>query len=183
MSIYVKYFLRYWALVFLQTVLLNKVTLRWWAAPEGFPVFLPQIYPLFILFLPLETPLWFLLILGFALGLTVDMFSNTQGMHAAATVILAYARNMILLTLLPKNLSEYKNQIPSIYNLGWIPLLTYCLLLLLLHHIVFFTVEMWGFTNFQYLLIKILASIVTTMLLVVVYILLFERKNRVLNFQ
>ena len=82
MSIYLKNFLRFWLLVAIQALLLNKLTLRWWTEPAGFPIFIPQIYPLFILLLPFETPVWLLLFLGMGMGLTMDTFMNTAGMHS-----------------------------------------------------------------------------------------------------
>ena len=50
----------------------------------------PYLYILFILVLPVQMPRWFLLILAFALGITIDIFSNTLGMQAFATVFIAF---------------------------------------------------------------------------------------------
>src|SRR5690606_30576224 len=96
MSDYLKNFFRFCIVVLIQVLILNKITLRWWSQPIGFPVFIPYIYPLFILLLPFETPVWLLLILGFTMGITMDMFMNTAGMHACATVLLAYLRTNVL---------------------------------------------------------------------------------------
>src|SRR5690606_14041375 len=143
MSIYLKNFLRFCIIILIQVLVLNKITLRWWAQPAGFPVFIPYIYPLFILLLPFETPVWLLLFLGFALGLTMDSFMNTAGMHACATVLIAYLRTNVLNALLPKNLAEYPNQSPGVKNMGWMPFLVYSLFLVLIHHVVFFSIELW----------------------------------------
>ena len=177
MSVYLRNFLRFCLIVILQVLILNKVTLRWWLEPSGFPIFIPYVYPLFILLLPFETPVWLLLILGFITGLTIDTFMNTAGIHAAATVFIAYLRTNVLNALLPKNLSEYPNQSPSIKNMGWMPFLVYSAFLVLLHHIVFFTLELWNFSNISYLLLKIVASAVTSMLFIIVYLLLFTRQS------
>ena len=88
MNVYLKNILRFCIIILLQVLILNKITLRWWSEPSGFPVFIPYVYPLFILLLPFETPVWALLIMGFILGTTVDSFMNTAGMHAFATVVL-----------------------------------------------------------------------------------------------
>ncbi len=56
----------------------------------------PYIYILFIIALPVKTPRWLSLILAFILGLTLDIFSNTLGMHAFATVLIAFLRNGII---------------------------------------------------------------------------------------
>ncbi len=177
MSIYLRNFLRFCIIVFIQVLILNKITLRWWSQPSGFPVFIPYLYPLFILLLPFETPVWLLLGLGFTLGLTMDTFANTAGMHACATVLIAYLRTNVLNALLPKHLSEYPNQSPGVKNMGWMPFLVYAGFLILLHHAVFFTIELWSFSNVGYLLLKILASSVTSLLFVIAYLLLFTKQT------
>ncbi len=56
----------------------------------------PYIYVLFILLLPFETPGWLLLILAFLLGIIIDLFSGTMGMHASATVLMAFLRPFVM---------------------------------------------------------------------------------------
>ena len=175
MSIQLRNFLRFCLIICVQ-ILLNKVTLRWWSEPAGFPVFIPLLYPLFILLLPFETPVYLLLIIGFGTGLCMDMLMNTGGMQAAATVLVAYLRTNALNALLPRPLNEYPGQSPSVKNLGWVPFLTYSGFLILIHHSLYFTIELWSFTNVFMLLLKILASAVTSMLFVIVYLLLFTRQ-------
>jgi hypothetical protein len=176
MNVYIKNILRFAVIVLLQVLILNKITLRWWSEPVGFPVFIPYVYPLFILLLPFETPVWSLLILGFFLGTTIDSFMNTAGMHAFATVLVAYLRTNVLSALLPRNLSEYPNQHPNIKTMGWMPFVVYSAFLILLHHVAFFTIELWNFSNVGFLLLKVAASFVTSMLFIFVYILLFTRQ-------
>ena len=175
MSIYLRNFLRFWLIVLVQ-VLLSKITLRWWSEPATFPVFIPYLYPLFILLLPFETPVWLLLALGLAMGLTMDTFMNTPGMHASATVLIAYLRTNVLTALLPKNLVEYPNQSPNVKNMGWMPFLTYAAFLILIHHAVYFTLEFWSLAGITLLLLKIVASSATSMLFVIIYLLLFTKQ-------
>jgi rod shape-determining protein MreD len=176
MSIQLRNFLRFWLIIAVQ-VLLNKITLRWWAEPAGMhPIFIPLIYPLFILLLPFETPVWLLLLIGMITGLTVDGLMNTGGMHAAATVLMAYLRTNALSALLPRPLEEYRGLGPGVKNLGWAPFLTYGGFLILIHHAVYFSLMYWSFTNMLNLLLNILASAVTSMLFVIGYLLLFTRQ-------
>ena len=177
MSIYLKNFLRFCIIVLIQVLILNNITLRWWSQPVGFPVFIPYIYPLFILLLPFETPVWLLLSLGFAMGLTMDTFMNTAGMHASATVLIAYLRTNVLNALLSKNLAEYPNQSPGVKNMGWVPFLVYATFLIVIHHTLFFTIELWSLSNIVYLLLKIAASSVTSLLFIIAYLLLFTRQT------
>src|SRR4051812_14079872 len=168
MSIQLRNFLRFWLIIAVQ-VLLNKITLRWWSEPAGFPVFIPLLYPLFILLLPFETPVWGLLLIGLFTGLSVDTLMNTGGMHAAATVLMAYLRTNALTALLPRPLIEYPGQSPNVKNLGWPAFLTYAGFLILVHHAVYFSIEFWTFSNMLLLLLKIVASALTSMLFVIAY--------------
>lgn len=177
----VKQFFKFCIFILIQTQILDKIGLRWWTQPSGFPVFVPFIYPLFILLLPLETPVWLLLLIGFGTGITMDVFNNTAGMHAFACVLMAYLRTNVLNALLPKHLSEYGNQTPGIKNMGWMPFLTYSSFLIFIHHCVFFIIEMWNLDNVGYLALKILASVVTSMLLIVCYLLLFTQQRALKN--
>ena len=176
MSDYLRNFLRFWILVTIQVLLLNKISLRWWSYVSGHPIFLPYLYPLFILLLPFQTPVWLLLFLGMAMGLTVDAFMDTMGIHAMATVLIAYLRTNVLTALLPKNLAEYHNQSPNVRVMGWFPFITYAAFLVFIHHLVFFLVEQWPFSNIGLVLLTVLASTVTTLLLVIAYLLLFTRQ-------
>jgi hypothetical protein len=176
-NVYLKNILRFCIIILLQVLILNKITLRWWSEPVGFPIFIPYVYPLFILLLPFETPVWALLIMGFLLGVSIDSFMNTAGMHAFATILLAYLRTNVLSALLPRNLSEYAGQQPSIKSMGWMPFLVYSSFLIVLHHLVFFTIELWNFSNIGFLMLKVLASSVTSMLFIIVYLLLFTKQS------
>jgi len=173
----VKNILRFTVLVLLQVLILNKINLMWWTYPPGFPMFIPYIYPLFILLLPFETPVWTLLLAGFGLGITIDTFTNTAGMHAAATVLMAYLRTNVLSALLPRNMSEYEGLQPSVKNMGWSPFLVYSAFLITIHHLVFFTFEMWTFSGIGMILLKTFASGVTSMLFIIAYVLLFTRQS------
>lgn len=175
MSIYLKNLLRFCIIILLQVFILNKITLHWFTSPAG-ALFIPFVYPLYVLLLPFETPVWVLMILGFLMGVTVDTFMTTAGMHAFATVLIAYLRTNVLNALMPRNLSEYINQQPSVKNMGWTPFLVYSGFLVLLHHIAYFALESWSFAGFGPLIMKIVASFVTSMLFVIVYILLFTRQ-------
>lgn len=174
MSIYLRNAFRFILLVLIQVLLLNKIFLLWWTAPGGIPPYVPYIYPLFILLLPFATPVWFLLIAGFTMGVTVDMFMDTGGMHAAACVLMAFLRTIVLESLLPKRLDEFKSMSPNVKSMGWTPFMTYAAILLTVHHIYFFVLEIWGFQSLGYMFIKVLISLMTSLVFVAIYSLLFS---------
>lgn len=174
MSIYLRNVLRFILLVLIQVLLLNKIALLWWSHPGSLPAYVPYIYPLFILLLPLSTPVPFLLIASFTMGITVDAFMDTGGMHAAACVLMAFFRTNVLTLLLPKRLSEYQNMSPNTRSMGWTPFMTYAAILLALHHVFFYIIEIWSFHSIGYMLMKILLSLVTSLVFVALYSLFFS---------
>src|SRR5690606_17264822 len=56
----------------------------------------PFIYILFLVLFPVRVNSLQFLFLGFLLGLTMDFFSDTGGIHAAACLVVAYLRPMFL---------------------------------------------------------------------------------------
>lgn len=162
-------------LVLIQVLILNSISLRWWSAPGSIPPYVPYIYPLFILVLPLSTPTWFVLLSSFILGISVDTFSDTGGMHAAASVVMGAIRTTVLSLMLPKRLSEYQNMTPNPQSMGWTPFMIYASILLAIHHIFFFLLEIWSFSSLLYLLLKVLLTLVTSLIFVTIYNFIFSK--------
>lgn len=124
----------------------------------------PYLYILFILSLPFQIPRWLLLILAFILGLSIDIFSNTLGMHAFATVFVAFFRNGII--KLFTNIEEGNNPTPSFYTFGVSAYVKYVVVMVLIHHATLFMLEAFSFAHFWILSAKILLSSLVTILLI-----------------
>ncbi len=138
----------------------------------------PFIYVLFIIALPFETPKWLLLVCGFVLGITIDMFYDTMGMHAAAGVFMAYIRPSILNLFSPREGYEFGTQ-PTIQYLGVPWFLSYSGILIVLHHFVLFYLEVFRFSEFFPTLLRVIVSSIFTILLVAVTQYLFNNKKQV----
>jgi cell shape-determining protein MreD len=136
----------------------------------------PFVYVLFVLMLPFETPKWLLLVSAFVLGISIDMFYDTAGMHAAATVFMAYARPGTLSMFSPRGGYENGTQ-PTIEYLGLPWFLSYSGVLILLHHLVLFYIEIFRMSEFFSTLSRVIISSVFTLILVVISQYLFHRKN------
>lgn len=159
---------RFSILVLLQVIVLNHIQ---WSGYIN-----PYIYILFILLLPPETPRAFQLVLGFITGITIDMFSDTGGLHAAATVALAFARPSVLRLLAPRDGYESEVQL-SPYSLGLRWFITYTLLLTFLHHCVLFYLEIFRFSEFFITLFKVLLNTGVSVLLMLMGQYLFSRSS------
>jgi len=124
----------------------------------------PYLYILFILALPVQAPRWMTLLLAFALGLTIDIFSNTGGMHASASVLVAFSRSGII--KLFTSIEEGNNPTPSFYTFGVSAYIKYVVSLVLIHHTTLFILEAFSFANFWITLVKIILSSFVTILMI-----------------
>lgn len=149
--------LRFVMLVLLQVLVLNNLQLP--------GVFNPYIYPLFLLLLPLRMPLWLLLLLGFLSGLTLDLFSNTMGMHAAASVLLCFMRPQVLKLIEPSGGYEQTDK-PTLSHMGFRWFATYAAILVVIHHLFFFFLETLEFGQVGFMLLKIILSTALSLLLI-----------------
>ena len=136
----------------------------------------PFIYVLFIIVLPFETPKWALLMSGFIIGITIDMFYDTAGMHAAACVFIAYIRPTVLKLFSPRDGYEFGTQ-PTIQYLGVPWFLSYSGILIVLHHFVLFFIEIFRFSEFFSTFFRVIVSSIFTALLVVISQYLFYTKK------
>lgn len=136
----------------------------------------PFIYVLFIIILPFETPKWLVLVSAFFLGLTIDMFYDTSGMHAAAAVFMGFIRPQVLKLFSPREGYELGTQ-PTIQYLGVPWFLSYAGILIVLHHFVLFYLEVFRLNEFFSTFFRVIFSSLFTILLVVVSQYLFHRKK------
>ena len=135
----------------------------------------PYIYLLFILLMPFETPRWILLLSGFALGFTMDLFTGTLGMHTAATVLVAFLRPY-LLNLLASRDGYEPETFPRIHYYGFSWFLKYTLLLVLIHHLALFYLEVFQLKLFFSTLLRvILSSILSTSTIVLSQYFVFRK--------
>jgi len=124
----------------------------------------PYIYILFILSLPVKLPRWFSLLLAFGIGLLIDTFSNTMGMHAFASVLVMYMRDFVI--KLFTSIEEGSNPEPSFYTFGVGAYIKYVVVMVIFHHGTLFLLEAFSLANFWTLTLKILFSSIITILLI-----------------
>lgn len=140
----------------------------------------PFVYIAFLLFLPIDIPVVVLLLLGFVLGMTVDVFYDTMGIHAAASVLLAFLRPYVLYLLIPRDGYD-ANDSANVHVMGWRWFLTYSFILIFVHHQAVFFLEMGGFRMWWITLAKALVSTLFTSTVIVITQLLFFSSRRALR--
>lgn len=135
----------------------------------------PYFYVIFILLMPFETPGWILLFTSFFLGLFIDIFSQTLGMHAAACTFMAFLRPQLLKAFAPREGYE-PGTLPRIYYLGFTWFLKYSLILIAAHHFVLFYIEMFRWTDFFFTFFRVICSTIFSTLLIIISQYFFFRK-------
>ncbi|MEI7627729.1 MAG: rod shape-determining protein MreD [Bacteroidota bacterium] len=171
MSDYIKNIIRFILFIFFQVFILNEV-------PPLHQFIVPYIYFLFILWLPFNINRFFLLIIAFAFGTTLDYFTGTGGLHAAPCVLIAYLRPFLLNLLIPQDTTENSYIEPSIKSMGWAPYSLYIVILTFLHHFLLVLIEWLQFGNFVYFIGKVSGTTAISLLLIFIAEMLFFRKGK-----
>lgn len=161
--------LRFLILVFIQIFLLKNMVI--------YNLNVPYLYVLFILLLPFETPNWLLFFLAFLIGITIDIFNDTLGLHATACSILALVRILFISITVQKDNYDSDPE-PSLSIMGFRWFFFYALILTLIHHFFLLNFEVFKFSEIPSTLSRVLLSSIFTVILIFVSELLFYRKKQ-----
>jgi cell shape-determining protein MreD len=162
--------IRFVLFLLIQIIILNEV-------PPLHQFITPYLYFTFLLWLPFGTNRLTLTVLGFILGYSLDIFTNTPGLHAAAATLVGYVRPTVLNLLLAQETSEEVNKEPSVGTIGWGPFLIYVFLLTFIHHFYLVLLEWLQFGNFTYFIGKVIATSLMSVLLILLVELVMNRRN------
>lgn len=155
----IKNIVRFFLLIALQVLLFNNIQFSGYVNP--------YVYVLFILSLPFNTPRWVVLVLSFLIGIIIDMFSDSGGIHAAASTFMGYSRWFILAAIKPRD--DYDDtKTPSIKDMGFAWFITYASILTVLHHFVYFYMEVFRFSEIFSVLLRVVLSSIFSLLLIVI---------------
>jgi hypothetical protein len=155
--VWIKYITMFIIVVLLQVLLFNQVQF------SGFVN--PWFYILFILLLPVSTPGYAVLLLAFLLGMSVDIFSDTPGLHTAATLVPGFFRASVI-SMLSARESE-QSDYPGLKQTGFRWFISYAVILILIHHFVLFYLEVFSFAGFFRTFIRSIFSTAFTLFVVV----------------
>lgn len=125
------------------------------------------VYIACILLLPDEIPPVWVILISFLTGLLVDIFYNTAGVHASASVLVGYLRGYIIKFLFPTKSIENEIVI-SLKDMGAERFVRYVAIMTLVHHTTLFFVEAGGFTFFLITILKIICSVVFTSFMIII---------------
>jgi hypothetical protein len=156
-------------LLALQVLVLNYINLGGYINP--------YIYIFPVLILPLSFPGWAMLLLAFLLGIVVDFFMDTVGMHAAATVLMAFSRPGVIKLISTRDRFD-EGTIPQFSNMGRQWLILYTLILVGIHHLCLFSLEVFRLSYFHVTLgVSLLNTIVSSVIILLVFF-VFDNSSR-----
>jgi rod shape-determining protein MreD len=160
----VKYFFQFVVLILLQVLILDHVHFLGYINP--------YLYVAFIIFLPLKTNSVYVLILSFILGLSIDIFKDTGGVHAGASVVIAYLRPLIVRSTFGIN-----------YDLNTVKLnsaklntqILFILIMVFLHHLIMFSLSYFSINYGVEILKNTLYSGIFSSLIIFIMLMLTKR--------
>jgi hypothetical protein len=134
----------------------------------------PFVYVIFFYWYPIKTNRAIFMLSAFLLGLVIDVFSDTLALNALASVTIAYARPSIMRFCFGVN---YDFQSFSFKNTTKVQRVTFLALLVILHHLIFFSFEILSIAHILLILKKVLATGMVTLILCVLFSSLFSPKS------
>ena len=161
--------IRFVVLVLLQVLVINHIRLGGYVHP--------YIYVVFVMLLPFSTPKWQLLVFGFAIGLIVDLFTGTPGLHAGATTLMAFCRPSII-KLVSGNQKFENITEPNIGQLGGLWFFRYALCMVFIHHFALFFLESFSFRLMGQVLLRILLSVPVSVFLIMMIMFIFKTEKK-----
>jgi rod shape-determining protein MreD len=157
-NIYTRNIIWFFIVVLLQVLIMDNIQFSGYINPF--------FYVIFILLLPFEIPNWLLLLVAFILGFSIDLMTGGSGMHASASVFMAFLRPFIL-----KNISPHEGYetgtAPRVYHYGIEWFAKYTFFLVLAHSIFLFYVESFSFIDFFHTMIRVILSTIVTVTIII----------------
>lgn len=135
----------------------------------------PYIYVIFIMFYQPFRNRYVFLLLCFLLGLGVDIFEDTGGINALASVTLGFLSKHIIKMVSGMKFFEIEEFRFSDFGVSqWV---FYTIVMVLIHHLLIFFLEIFSFTNALDTFLKAIYSSAFTIIFVFFYLILFRKKT------
>lgn len=124
----------------------------------------PYIYIMWLLMMPITLPVPVDMLIGAAVGLTMDVFCNSIGVHMAACIFLMFLRQGMIRNVY----TEYErlNSSINMMVIGPEAFIKYTVVLVLIHHVLVFMLSAWSLHAFWWTLLEIVVSSLISILLI-----------------
>lgn len=154
-------------LLFLQVLILNNILL--------FGYVNPYLYIAFVFLYPFKKNRIPILSLAFLLGLLVDFFSNSGGIHACATLFIAFIRVNFFNAVFQKNEADF-----DFFSLKEEPfgkVFNFTVILTVVHHFLVFSLINFSLSNFSNVFYNTILSSIFTLTLYFLSSFIFRNKK------
>ena len=126
-----------------------------------------MMYILFLINLPVRLPRWAEMLIGFAVGMMIDIWHSTLGVHIAACVALTYVRPLLLHRAV-QDIERIKDNLSS-ENIGRAEYTKCAVILTILHHFIVFSLETWNLQFWWMIILQTLISSLMTLTIILGY--------------
>lgn len=147
-----KQILRYIVVMILQVLLFDQLQL--------FGVCHPYVYVLCLLMMPITLPHSMDMIIGAAIGLVMDIFCNSLGVHTASCILIMFLRPYILGAFI-SDMDRLHEQV-TLHSIGLAPLIKYTVTLVAIHHFMVFLIAAWSWSHLGFVVAETIVSGVIT---------------------
>ena len=154
-----KQFGRYVLIMLLQVLLFDQLQL--WGACH------PYIYILCLLMMPITLPHNVDMLIGAAIGLIMDVFCNSLGVHMAACILIMFIRPYLLGSIV--NDKDRLNEQISLRAIGIEALIKYAVILVVIHHLTVFILAAWSWQHIGFVLLETVVSSIITLTVIIAY--------------
>lgn len=157
----------FFALLFLQVLFLNNILFLGYINP--------YLYIAFVFAFPIKKNKIPLLIYAFLLGLSIDYFSDTGGIHAFATTLIAYLRLFFIKLYFKKTETEFP--FFKLHSEPFGKVFNYIVTLTIIHHLALFSIANFSFYNLSFVLTNTIYSGIFTVILYFIGVRLFTKNK------
>ncbi len=133
-----------------------------------------SIYCLIIALLPYGINRSLLILGAFFLGLFVDLFYDSLGVHAGATSLVAFLRYYILKALAPKEGYKRESLTPYRYGIPWF--LSFMAMMLIIHLLAIYSLEAFSYVYLKEIVLRTVFSFIASLFIIMVSMLIFNPK-------
>jgi len=154
-----KQFGRYIVVMILQLFLFDQLQL--WGVCH------PSVYLLCLLMMPITLRPSVDILIGAVAGLTMDIFSNSLGIHMASCVLIMFLRRYLLGFIV--NDRDRLNEQISLRAIGLVAMMEYVAILVVLHHLIIFSLSAWSWSHLGFVLLETFVSSIITFLVIIGY--------------
>ncbi len=154
-----KQIVRYVLVMMLQVLLFDQLQL--------FGVCHPYIYILCLLMMPITLSHSADMLIGAAVGLVMDVFCNSLGIHMASCILLMFIRPYLLGAIVSDK--DRLNEQICLRALGIEALIKYVVILVVIHHLTVFMLAAWSWAHIGFVLMETLVSGLITSTIIIGY--------------